>query len=48
MKVRTIVDHANPYNRQCGRRRGEEYSLPADEARAVIDAGLAEKVEAKK
>ena len=48
MKVRTIAPHSNPFGRGRGKRVGDEYELPADEARAAIAAGHVERVQKPK
>jgi hypothetical protein len=48
MRIRSIAPHANPFG--CGRGKpvGTEYEAPADEARALIAAKLAVRIDGKK
>lgn len=48
MRIRSIAPHANPFGRGRGKPVGTEYDAPADEAKALIAAGLAERADGKK
>lgn len=48
MRVRSIADHANPFGTGRGKPVGAEYDVPADEAKALMNAKLVERVDGKK
>lgn len=46
MKVKTLVAHMNGYGDKFEKAVGDEYDMPAEHAGPLIEAGLAERVEA--
>ena len=47
MRVRSISPHSNPFGRGRGKPVGTEYDAPADEAKALMAAGLVERADGK-